>query len=76
MKVINIEKGVMLMSTLRDGSEENRESFEKAKDKQAQDHAAEAHEDKREDGLEHAEHKEARHENEDFEAEKKEFEGE
>ncbi|MDF7626398.1 hypothetical protein OZX65_02070 [Leuconostocaceae bacterium ESL0723] len=63
------------MATLRDGSKENRESFEKAKDKHAEEHAAEAHEHKDDVDIEHAEHKDARYNNEDFEKEEKYFEG-
>ncbi|MBS9335710.1 hypothetical protein [Fructobacillus papyrifericola] len=62
------------MATERDGLKENRESFEKAAEKKFQNKVSETHE-HHSDAVDHAKHKDARYDNEAFEAEKKHFEG-
>lgn len=63
------------MTTLRDGSKENRESFEREDDKLAKEKVAEQHERKESADVLHAEKKDARYEKEAFEQEKKDIEG-
>jgi hypothetical protein len=62
------------MSTLRDGLEENRESFVKADEKYAQNKVAEQHESVNVKKV-HEDHKEARYDKAEWEHEVKDIEG-